>query len=97
MQIVTLYSQYIFSLILFTVKNNPLFTPNNEIHKYTTRNNTNLHLPTVTFFLFFLIPPHVHTNFCGPTFCCGGRVTDFGGWDAHEAQLRCPDGVRGDI
>ena len=43
----TLYSQYIFSLILFTVKNKPLFTPNNEIHKYKTRNNTNLHLPTV--------------------------------------------------
>ena len=34
MQIMTLYSQYIFSLILFTVKNKPLFTPNNEIHKY---------------------------------------------------------------
>ena len=44
----TLYSQYIFSLILFTVKNKPLFTPNNEIHKYKTRNNTNLHLPAVT-------------------------------------------------
>ena len=27
----------------------------------------------------------------------GGSVTDFWGWDAHEAQLRCPDGVRGDI
>ena len=47
MQIMTLYSQYIFSLILFTVKNKPLFTTNNEIHKYKTRNNTNLHLPTV--------------------------------------------------
>jgi hypothetical protein len=47
MQIMTLYSEYIFSLILFTVKNKPLFTPNNEIHKYKTRNNTNLHLPTV--------------------------------------------------
>ena len=28
---------------------------------------------------------------------CGGSVTDFWGWDAHEAQLRCPDGMRGDI
>ena len=28
---------------------------------------------------------------------CGGSVTDFSGWEAHEAQLRCPDGVRGDI
>ena len=23
----------------------------------------------------------------------GRSVTDFGGWDAHEAQLRCPDDV----
>ena len=23
----------------------------------------------------------------------GRSVTDFSGWDAHEAQLRCPDGV----
>jgi hypothetical protein len=41
------------SLILFTVKNKPLFTPNNEIHKYKTRNNTNLHLPTVNITKFY--------------------------------------------
>ena len=28
---------------------------------------------------------------------CGGSVTDFSVWDAHEAQLPCPDGIRGDI
>jgi hypothetical protein len=27
----------------------------------------------------------------------GSSVTDFGGWDAHETQLRCPDDVNGDI
>jgi hypothetical protein len=27
----------------------------------------------------------------------GRSVTDFWGWDAHEAQLRCPDEVDGDI
>jgi len=27
----------------------------------------------------------------------GRSVTDFWGWDAHEAQLRCPDDVTGDI
>ena len=43
------------------------------------------------------MPPHVHTNFRDPPPGCGGSVTDFWGWDAHEAQLRCPDGVRGDI
>jgi hypothetical protein len=28
---------------------------------------------------------------------CGRSVTDFWGWDAHEAQLRCPDKVDGDV
>jgi hypothetical protein len=28
---------------------------------------------------------------------CGWSVTDFLGWDAHEAQLRFPDEVDGDI
>ena len=43
MQIMTLYSLYIYSIILFTVNNKHLFTTNNEIHKYDTRNNNNLH------------------------------------------------------
>jgi hypothetical protein len=42
-QIMTLYSQYIYSIILFIVNNKHLFTPN-EIHKYNTRKNNNLHL-----------------------------------------------------
>ena len=36
MEIMT-YSQYIFSLILFAVKNKHLFTSNNERHTYKTR------------------------------------------------------------
>jgi hypothetical protein len=28
---------------------------------------------------------------------CGRSVTDFLGWDAHEAQLGCPDEVDGDV
>jgi hypothetical protein len=52
MQIMT-YSQYIFSQILFTVNNKHLFTPSNEIHKYKTRNNTDLHLPTVNITKFY--------------------------------------------
>jgi len=27
----------------------------------------------------------------------GSSVTDFLGWDAHQAQLRCPDDVSGNI
>jgi len=56
MEIMTLYSQYIFSLILFTVKNKHLFTSSREIHKYITRNNTDLHLPTVNVTKFYKGP-----------------------------------------
>jgi len=43
MQILTLYLQYIYSLILFVVNNKYLFTTNNEIHEHNTRSNNNLH------------------------------------------------------
>jgi len=39
----TLYSQYIYSLVLYTINNKHLFDTNKEIHKYETRNNNNLH------------------------------------------------------
>jgi len=48
MQILTLYSQYIFSLLLFTIKNIHLFTSNDEIHKYNTHNINNLHPASTT-------------------------------------------------
>ena len=41
----TLYSQYINSLGLYTINNKHLFDTNNEIHKYETRNNNSLHCP----------------------------------------------------
>jgi len=41
----TLYSQYIYSLVLYTINNKHLFDTNNEIHKYKTRNNSNLRCP----------------------------------------------------
>ena len=47
MQIVTLYSLYIYSLIIFVVNNKHLFALNNEIHKYSTTNNNNFHFPSV--------------------------------------------------
>ena len=40
------------------------------------------------------MPPHVLMNFCGFPPGCGDGVANFWGWDAHEAQLRCPDDVR---
>jgi len=51
-----LKDKYIFSLILFTVKNKHLFTSNREIHKYETRNNKNLHLQTVNINKFYKGP-----------------------------------------
>jgi len=44
-EILTLYSQYIYTLLLYTINNKHLFDTNNEIHKYKTRNNNNLHRP----------------------------------------------------
>jgi hypothetical protein len=47
MEIITVYSQYMYSLLLFTINNRYLFNTNNEIHKYKTRVSCNLHLPAV--------------------------------------------------
>ena len=49
----TLYSQYIYSSIVFTVNNKYLFNTNNEIHKYRTRYNNNLHLPIANLSKFY--------------------------------------------
>ena len=43
------------------------------------------------------MPPHVLTNFRGFPPGCGDSVADVWGWDAHEARLRCPDYVSGDM
>ena len=45
---------------------------------------------------FFFLPPmrpHVLMNFRSLPPGCGDSLADFWGWDAHEARLRCPDGV----
>jgi hypothetical protein len=45
LQILTLQSQYIFSLLVFVVKNRSYFIFNSDIHDINTRFNQNLHLP----------------------------------------------------
>ena len=40
-----LYSQYIRSLVLYSINNKHLFETNKEIHKYKTRNNNDLRRP----------------------------------------------------
>jgi hypothetical protein len=50
-----------------------------------------------THIFFNPMPPHVFMDFVVFPPGHGSSVTDFWGWDAHEAQLRCPDDVSGDI
>ena len=60
----TLYSQYIYSLVLYTINNKQLFDSNNEIH----RNNNNLHRPIanlsklslyIRYKIFNQLPQHI--------------------------------------
>ena len=43
--ILTLYSQYILSMVMFIVKNRHLFTSNETIHNIDTRQKADLHVP----------------------------------------------------
>jgi hypothetical protein len=45
LSILPLYSQYIFSISMFVLKNKYLFTTNNQVHNLHTRSKTNLHPP----------------------------------------------------
>jgi hypothetical protein len=47
-----LYSQYIFSMLLFIVKNRPLFNTNSELHNFSTRTSHDLHSRTANLTLF---------------------------------------------
>jgi hypothetical protein len=46
LQILTLPSQYMFSLLVFVAKNRHLFLSNSDIHDKNVHHNCNLHLPT---------------------------------------------------
>jgi hypothetical protein len=46
LEILPLYSQYIFSISIFVMKNKHLFYTNNQIHSIHTRFKTGLHPPT---------------------------------------------------
>ena len=46
LEIVPLYSQYIYSISIFVIKNKHLFYTNSQIHSIQTRFETNLHPPT---------------------------------------------------
>jgi hypothetical protein len=44
-----------------------------------------------------LMPTHFHIDFVVPPSGCGRSVTEFWGWGAHRAQLRCSDDVSDDV
>ena len=46
LEILPLYSQYIYSISIYLVKNKHLFHTNNQTHSIHTRFKTNLHPPT---------------------------------------------------
>jgi hypothetical protein len=52
LKILLLKSQYIFSLLLFVVKNREQFKFNSEIHNINTRYNNNIHYPTCNLTVF---------------------------------------------
>jgi phosphatidate phosphatase PAH1 len=52
LEILQLTSQYIFSLLLFVVKNICYFTPNNVYYDSNTRHRNDLHLPQVTLAMY---------------------------------------------
>jgi hypothetical protein len=45
--ILTLYSQYIYSILMFVVGHRDIFTFNNEVHGLNTRQKLDLHVPSV--------------------------------------------------
>ena len=52
LEILPLHSQYIFSVLLFVVKNKDLYTTNQEIRNINTRSNINLHPPVCNLTIF---------------------------------------------
>jgi hypothetical protein len=52
LQILPLSSQYIFSLLMFVVRNRELFKLNSDIHYIETRYNNDFHLPSTQLNLF---------------------------------------------
>jgi hypothetical protein len=48
MKILPLYSQYIYSLLLYMMNNKHLFMDNSKVHNYNTRISNYLHLPAAS-------------------------------------------------
>jgi hypothetical protein len=45
LKILSLFSQYIYSVLIYLAGNIQLYTMNKEVHNYNTRNSSNFHVP----------------------------------------------------
>jgi hypothetical protein len=52
LNIIPLYSQYIFYMLVFIVQNRGLFKTNANVHNFNTRSNFDLNFPTVKLTVF---------------------------------------------
>jgi hypothetical protein len=52
LHVLPLQSQYIFSLLVFVIKNNDIFKTNSEVHNFNTRPKHDLHIPIANLTLF---------------------------------------------
>jgi hypothetical protein len=52
LQILPFFSHYIYSLLMFVVKNRSLFKLNSDIHGFITRYDNDFHLPSANLKLF---------------------------------------------
>jgi len=52
LQMLPFYSQYIYSLLMFAVKNRDLFKLNSDIHGFSKRHDNDFHLPSAKLKLF---------------------------------------------
>jgi hypothetical protein len=52
LHILTLHSQYVFSLLMFVIKNRYLLKSNSDVHNLSTWYNSDLHLPAASLTIF---------------------------------------------
>jgi len=55
LQILTLYSQYIYSLLKFVINKRHIYKSNSDVHNLSIRYNSDFHLPTANLTIFFYL------------------------------------------
>ena len=83
----------------YFVKGGVMWLCDRELHGYTVHqwHQNLIFQPMYTIFFFTPMPPPVRTNFLVFPPGCDDSIADFWSWGAHEARLRCPNDVIGDM